>query len=232
MMRTLALIGFGVTCLLADNEPKQRIQISKTQRADFSPGGALRIENSIGDVMVLGWDRPDVEITTVKFAKDEYDAREREKAAKELDQVRVAVEPRGGDLVIKTDFPRHSILSPRGRTRFDLEYYIRAPRDARLIVAHDVGGVHVEDMTGDISVTARQGEIMLRLPGEGQYAIDARSKLGDVISDFPGRGKLKPWLLGHQFANDTAAGAHKLYLRIGYGDIIIWKTLRLSAPAR
>ena len=229
-MRTLALIGLGVTCLLAGNEPAQRSQVSNTQRADLMPGGALRIENSTGELMVVGWDRPDVEITTVKFSK-EYDPKEREKATKELDEVRISVEPRDRDLVIKTDFPRHSVLSPHGRTRFDLEYYIKAPRDARLTVAHDVGGVHVEDMTGDISATARQGEITLRVPGEGQYAIDARSKLGDVISDFPGRGKMKPWLLGHQFASDTAQGAHKLYLRIGYGDIIIWKTLRLPAPA-
>jgi hypothetical protein len=221
-----------VTCLLAESEPSQRIQIGNTQRADFAPGGALRIENSIGDLMVLGWDRPDVEITTVKFSK-EYDPKEREKATKELDEVRISVEPRDRDLVIKTDFPRHSVFSPplRGGTRFDLEYYIKAPRDARLIVAHDVGGVHVEDMTGDISVTARQGEITLRLPGDGQYTIDARSKLGDVISDFPGRGKPKPWLLGHQFASDTAQGGHKLFLRVGYGDIIIWKTLRLPPPA-
>jgi hypothetical protein len=230
MMRTLALIGFGVTCLLAGNEPAQRIRINNTQRADFASGGALRIEHSIGELMVLGWDRPDAEITTVKFSK-EYDPKEREKATKELDQVRISVEPRDRDLVIKTDFPRHSVLSTALHgARFDLEYYIKAPRDARLIVAHDVGGVHVEDMTGDISVTARQGEITLRLPGEGQYTIDARSKLGEVISDFPGRGKMKPWLLGHQFASDTAQGAHKLYLRIGYGDIIIWKTLRLPQP--
>jgi hypothetical protein len=231
-MRTLALIGLGASCLLAGNEPKQRIQVSNTQRADLMPGGALRIENSTGELMVLGWDRPDIEITTVKFSKA-YDPKEREKATKELDEVRISVEPRDRDLVIKTDFPRHSAFSPpfRGGTRFDLEYYIKAPRDARVIVAHDVGGVHVEDMTGDISVTARQGEITLRIPGEGQYTIDARSKLGDVISDFPGRGKQKPWLLGHQFASDTAAGAHKLFLRIGYGDIIIWKTLRLPPPA-
>ncbi len=147
-----------------------------------------------------------------------------------MDQVSIAVERRGEELVINTGFPRHGKFSPPfgAGTRFDLEYYIKAPRNVRLIVAHDVGGVHVDDITGDIRVTARRGEITLRLPEEGQYAIDARSKVGDVISDFPGHGKLKPWLTGHQFTNETSANAHRLYLRVGYGDIIIWKTLRLQ----
>jgi hypothetical protein len=223
MMRMLAVIGFGVSCLLADNEPKQRVQATNTQRVDFAPGGTLRLENSTGELMVQGWDRPDVEITTIRSAI----------AARELEQVRIAVERRGDELVVTTAFPRHGFLSPPfpPGTSFDLEYYIKAPRNARLIVAHYAGDVHVDEMTGDIRVTARQGEITLRLPGEGQYAIDARSKFGGVNSDFPGHETRKLWLAGHQFTNETSPAAHKIYLRIGYGDILVWKTLRLPTPA-
>jgi hypothetical protein len=176
MTRTLAIIGFGVSCLLADNEPKQRVQVTNTQRMDFASGGVLRLENSIGELMVQGWDRPTVEITTIKSTKAVYDSRAREKAAQELDQVTIAMERRGDELVIATDFHRHGIFAPplRGGTGFDLEYYIKVPRDARLIVAHEVGSGHVDDLTGDIKVTVRQREITLRLPNEGQYVIDAR----------------------------------------------------------
>ena len=229
MMRKLAIIGLSVSCLLADNEPKQRVQVTNTQRVDFPSGGVLRMENSIGELMVEGWDRPNVEITTIKSTKAEFDSREREKAAQELNQVTIAAERRGDDLVVKTGFPRHGMSVPplRGSTDFDLEYYIRVPKAASIVVDHDAGSVRIDNVTGDIRVTDRQGEITLRLPNEGQYLIDARSKFGSVISDLAGHDKRKAWLVGHQFTNEASAGARKLYLRIGYGDIIIWKTVRL-----
>ena len=205
-------------CLLAENEPKQKSQVSNTQRVDFS-GNALRIENSTGDLMVQGWDRPEVEIATIKSGRGVFD----------LDRVTIAVDRRGDELVIKTGFPRRKIMSPPWRSEggFDLEYSIRVPRNVRLTVVHNAGEVHVEEISGDISVTSRRGEITLRVPNEGQYAIDASSKLGDVISDFPGQGKnLRPWLAGHQFLSAATSG-QKLYLRIGCGDIIVWKTMRL-----
>jgi putative adhesin len=233
MKLTLVIAGLGMGCLLADNEPRQKIQVSNTQRVDFASGKALRLENSTGELMILGWDRPEVEITTIKSSPDEYDARERAKAAQELDQVKFAVDRRGDELVIATSYPRHKAFPPPlpAGARFDLEYYIKAPRDVRLTIAHDAGGVHVDEFTGDISVTARRGEITLRLPGDGPYAIDAKSKWGDVISDFPGQGKFKLLFAGHEFTGGAPTAAHKLSLKIGYGDIIIWKTMRLPAPA-
>ena len=69
MTRTLAVIGLGVSCLLADNEPRQTLQVTNTQRVDFASGGALRLANSVGELAVQGWDRPYVEITTVKSTK-------------------------------------------------------------------------------------------------------------------------------------------------------------------
>src|SRR5215469_16065662 len=108
MKRLLVLTGLGIGCfLLAAEEPKEKVQVSKTERLDFPAGGTLRLKNSVGVLTVEGWDRPDVEITTIKSSKDPYDAREREKAANQLDRVRVAAERQGDELVITTDFPRH-----------------------------------------------------------------------------------------------------------------------------
>src|SRR6266446_481816 len=154
MKLTLVIAGLGMGCLLADNEPRQKIQVTNTQRVDFASGKALRLENSTGELMILGWDRPEVEITTIKSSPDEYDPRERAKAAQELDQVKIAVDRRGDELVIATSYPRHKAFPPPlpSGTRFDLEYYIKAPRDIRLTIVHDAGGVHVDELTGDISV--------------------------------------------------------------------------------
>jgi hypothetical protein len=110
-----------------------------------------------------------------------------------------------------------------------LEYRIKAPITARLTADHGTGEVHVDNLISDIHVTVLNGGMTLRLPQDGQYNIDARSDVGDVTSDFPGRKKRRPWLLGHQFVDGTSA-PHKLYLRAGFGDITILKIRKPSTP--
>jgi hypothetical protein len=233
MMRTLMVL-FGISCLLlADDEPKQKVQVLHTERADFPSGGLVRLRNSIGELAVDGWDRPDVEITTIKSTKALYASRDREKASRELDEVRISVVRSGDELIITTDFPQHRGLPPpsplRAATNFNLDYHINVPRNARLAVDHNVGEVYVDNLTSDIHVTVLNGGIILHLPQEGRYAIDAKSDFGGVTSDFPGSEKRRPWLLGHQLIQGTSA-AHDLYLRVGSGDIIILKTQRPQAP--
>jgi hypothetical protein len=111
-MRMLMTV-FGMSCLLlADEASKQKTQVVHTERVDFPAGRLLRFKNSIG-VTVEGWDRPDMEIATIKSTRAEYPSRDREKGAHKLDQVRISVERRGEEIMITTDFPRHRSCRPR-----------------------------------------------------------------------------------------------------------------------
>ena len=237
----LAAIGFETACLLlaADqpkqDEPKQKAQVSKTQRIDFPSGGTLRLKNSVGVLTVEAWDRPDVEITTIKSTKADIEAGEREKAMRDLDRrVNVATERRGDELVVTTNFPRHrpfGVFYPlSGNTSFDLEYRIKAPASARIAVDHSLGEVNIDSLAGDIQVTLAQGEILLHLPEEQKYSIHAKSAFGNVSSDFSGPETRAWWLLGHRSIDENSAAPHKLNLRVGFGDIVILKT-RLPKPA-
>ena len=225
-MRRLAIL-FGISCLLlADEGTRQRVQVVHTERLDFPAGGTLRLKNSTGEATVEGWDRSDVEITTVKSSMDALAPAEREKASGELERVKISAQRQGDELVVTTDVPRRR--DPR--KTFDLSYRIKVPMSARLAVDHGSGEVHVDNLTSDIRVTVRNGTITLHLPAEGQYSIDAKVDIGGVSSEFPGLEKRRPWLLGHQFIQATPA-ARKLYLRVGYGDIIIMKKQKPSTPA-
>jgi hypothetical protein len=224
----------GVGCLLfADDEVRQKVQVSHTETVDFPSGGRLVLRNSIGELTIEGWDRPDVEIATIKSTKTEVATRDRKKAAHELDKVKVSVARQGADLVIATDYRRRRRLSPARLLRpvasFDLEYYIKAPRNAGLAVDRATGEVHVSNLTADIHATVGNGMITLNIPAEGLYDIDAKSKLGAVISDFPGHAQ-RTGLFGHKFVQGTPA-PHKLYLRAGFGDIVIFKTRKPPSPA-
>jgi hypothetical protein len=236
----VAAIGLASGCLLyaADaskqDEPKQKVEISKTERFDFPSGGTLRFSNSVGTLTVEAWDRPDVEMTTIKSSKIDLNAHGREKATHSLEGVKVAAERHGDELVITTKFPPHRpfrVPYPfSGETGFDLEYRIKAPANARIIVAHTLGEVNIDGLAGDIQVTVAQGQILLHLPGDGKYDIHAHSDFGSVNSDFSEEEKRDWWMLGHRSVDNNAAAPHKLNLKVGFGDIVILKTRIPKSP--
>ena len=108
---------------------------------------------------------------------------------------------------------------------------IKVPRNAKLIVNHEAGEVHVDDVAGNIQVKAVQGLIALRLTGETPRSIQAKSDLGSVNSDFPGSESRRPWPFGHEFVQGTAANTQNLDLKIGFGDIVILKAHEPVTPA-
>jgi hypothetical protein len=231
--------------LFAADQPKQGgtrqpEQVSSTQRLAFPAGGTLRLQNAIGVLTVEAWDQPGVEITIIKSTKAELDAGGREKAARKLEKVRVAAELRGNELVVTTDYPRFRLFPPpyrvKGSIDFRLEYHIKAPATARIVdERHDVGEVNIDGLTGDIDVNLLQGEIMLHLPEDGQYNISAKSDFGTVNADFPGpelysNVKRRWFLTGHRSISENSAAAHKLNLKVGFGDIVLLRTRIPKAP--
>jgi hypothetical protein len=232
----LAAFGIGAGCLLSGAdasskaEPKQKIALSKMERVDFPAGGTLRFRNSVGILTVEAWNRPEVEITTIKSTLAEVDASERERATHELDRVSVATERHGDELVVSTRFPAHrpfGIFYPlSGRVSFDLEYRIKAPANARIIADHTLGQVNIDGLIGDIQVRLTQGTILLHLLQDETYSIHANSYFGNVNSDFSDE-KRRGWLLGHRSVDEKSGAPHKLDLRVGFGNIVI---LKINAP--
>jgi hypothetical protein len=181
---------------------------------DFPSGGTLRIQKSVGLLSVDGWDQSGVEITTIKTGGSE----------RARDRTRVTAERRGNEIVVTTSVAQNPLLLRpfEGIRPVSLEYRIHLPRSARLNIEHRSGQVNVTDILGDIRITDGLGQIALSLPEAGEYAIDAKSRLGAVDSDFPGRER-KKLKFGHAFVSPSNNGAQHLYLRIGFGDITILK---------
>lgn len=236
MKYIVAVIGLSLAgTLAAQLSTLQPVEITKTEKADFPAGGTLRLENSIGEVTIEAWDQPGVEVTTIKTTKALYPEQDRAKGTMALDRVQITTKREGNELVIATSFPRHSLFPwafPLQDTEdFQLEYHIKAPRNAKLKIRHNAGEVHIDDIAGDIQATAVQGLIALRLGGDRPRGIDARSDSGSINSWYPGKEKLIPVLFGHRFVEPASAGAQNLRLRIGYGDIVILKEDEPHSPA-
>ena len=181
----------------------------------FSSGGVIEIQDSFGQVKVEGWDLPEVELTVVKSSQKEYTPTEMAAAIADLDRILIGTErPSDDHLIITTSFPTRKLPRPlRGKSNVQLEYRIRAPRQTRLVIRHDVGDVEVNNIAGDMKVSARVGEITLGVPANTRFALDAKARLGDVCSELA--------------APDGPA--YELYLRVGIGDISVHKLTPVEA---
>lgn len=209
-------ITLALPILAADSKPTATE--THTQQVEFPAGGAVRLNDSFGEVTIEGWDGSAVEITTTKLA---YTGDGHEKAA--IDKVQIAGKVEGNAVVITTAGAHGGIFHPHGVDDVNIEYSIKVPRAARIEIDHAHGEVNISGVTGDIHATSRYGPIVLRMPADGHYAIDAHSSLGNVYSDFAGDEK-RHHLFDESFAGAESSTPQKLDLRVGMGDVIILKT--------
>lgn len=182
-------------------------RVTKTETIPFTGAGTLRFAPSSGEMHILAWDRPEIEIT---FSKSTYNP----KAVPALERVQMKVDRHDNDVVVSTVTPKHKDVQ--------IEYQVHAPRNIALAIDHKKGGVYVTGIAGDIQAKVGDGQITLRLPDNAAYAINAKSRTGSVYSDFAGAEKFTR-LFGESFTK-SADSAKQLNLKIGFGDILILKT--------
>jgi hypothetical protein len=212
-MRMLAMVLFALS-VFGQDEGKQPVQITTTEQVSFASGGTLHLTTAASNLMVEAWDKPGVEITAIKSAKSR-DC---------LDKVRIVKESRSStDLAITAEQPSHWGCSVK------LELQIRTPRDSHLIIHHGAGYLSVSRVTGEIEAISRSGDIVLMLTDDpdknpdhktDQYSIDAKTKWGNISSDFGGDAH-NVKLLGEEFSRTSPSPSHRIYLRIGFGGIPI-----------
>jgi hypothetical protein len=234
---TLIAVGMAASGLLAASDaPLEQVQATHTERMDFPSGGTLKMLKSTGDLTIEGWDRADMEVTTVQSTKS-YHPGDRKAAEKSLDRIKLVTARQGNEVSITTEFPKHALPMRlfRGVSAFELHYVIKVPRNAKLIIEHDSGNVYIDDIAGDVHVTNGIGQITMHMPQDRDYAIDAKTGVGAVDSDFAGPEHGRWFDLGHSFVSGglseaPSGGAQKLYARIGVGDIAIMKIRQPSPP--
>jgi hypothetical protein len=222
-MRTIVLLTFFLLpALWAEEAGERYVGATKTEHMEFPAGGVLRVNHSIGNLTIEGWDQPGIEITMKKTTKEEFEPQDRQKGVEELEHVRLVAARNGNVVTLTETYPRIK--------RFYMETHISVPRNARLEIGGS-GDLDVHNVTGAINAHLSHGTMVLRMPENGHYDIDAGSKFGSVTSDFPGKENRRPWLVGHEFNGAANGAAQRLRLRAGYGDVIILKIRQPEYPA-
>jgi urease beta subunit len=210
----------ALTALATAAYGKQKVEISSTETIALEPGGRIRVVNSIGEVRVEGWDRPEVEVRVVRATNREYSETDQAEARRRLEQVKVRTwkEP-GGTLRIETVFPERELFTRplRGKSNVNVRYTIKAPANTSLAIDHDVGEVAVRGLKADIEISNRIGEVNVKLPGNEPYRVNAKVRLGEVNSQLAGTTRRR--FLSHEFVSVERSQGRRLLLQVGIGEI-------------
>jgi hypothetical protein len=192
--------------------------VTETHTYNLAANGTIYLKNAAGDVTIEAWEQPRVEVTVIKWAPD----------PKLLEKISVTAEARPNALDIVSKYPKFSWIERpvRWTLNFDLQYRIKAPKTAKLVIDGYQGQVNVSGMSGDIHASNGDGDIFLLMP-DGNYTIHARTKIGAINSDFPGKQRQNALLFGHDFVSNGKSGS-KLDLNIGTGTVMV---LKIRKPA-
>ncbi len=207
----------AATVLARTNVVMAPAEVVDTQQTIFPSGGLLEVKDSTGLVEISGWDQPQIEIMVTKSTRKRFAPSDIERVSEGLDQVLVTAHQVGNDhVVIRTEFPSHSVLHPLGgRSSVQLKYRIHVPRETRLVVSQDSGALKVNDVRASMVLSNRLGDIELSLPETERYAIDARARFGGVNSEWCSSNRPE--------RADDGTPPHRLQLRVGTGEITVRK---------
>jgi hypothetical protein len=237
LVAVLAGLGVfpGTLAWCAEEAFPHSLEVTSTERVQFSPGGAIRLNDSYGYTSIDGWDQPQVEIKVIKSTNRFFNPSEEEEAKQKLALIHVTTERVSEtELSITAARPlRKDRVPPLPRTVSEgvtVELQIHVPNDSRLTIHQDNGYVWVSDVTGDIEARSHTGDMIVMLPDPGPYAIDAKTRLGSISSDFAGSG-VKRFVVGSRFASSAEGASRRVYLRMGRGSITIKQAAPPASPS-
>ena len=185
----------------------------------------LEIDGSYGELIIEGWSSPSVKLKLEKRTVHSYPLSDHDQMKLELDRTFVEFRKSGSHgLRMETKLAGfHLWKRPlQGKTNLQLTYHLMVPRDTRLIIRHDVGLVKIREVTGQMDVSNRIGELDVSLAASQRSSIYARARVGEVESDFYVEPRSK-FLVGAELKDNSGGSSRKVELRVGVGAIRISK---------
>jgi DUF4097 and DUF4098 domain-containing protein YvlB len=186
----VAALAAAVVLVFTVSDSAAKVYETIDQTIDFNSGGRFTIENVNGSITIETWDQEQVRIEAEKTASSQ----------EALDDIEVEISGSGGEVNVRTHFPRHN---RRGESRA-VEYHITLPVEAdidvetvngkveiygvrgRQMKAETTNGsVEVEDIAGESDISTTNGSIKARYTDvfPGSYHFSTTN--GSVTLDLP-----------------------------------------------
>ncbi len=177
------------TALLSLLMPASPLEADEfTQKSHYSArlfsGGTLIIDTRVGDIHVTGWDEPHVEVDAEKLVR----AGNQAGANPMFERIKVALEGRDKSVRLSTIYPSRKPWRPfRGESRLTVNFDIKMPYDAALVLRCVDGDVRVEGVSANEHLRVNYGDVEIDVPSVlGLRYLYAHTLLGYVQSDLHG----------------------------------------------
>lgn len=182
---TVAAALFSLILLL----PGGRLRADEfTQNSRYSArlfsGGVLIVDTRVGDIHVSGWDEPRVEIDAEKLVR----AGDERGAQPLFDRIKVILEGRDKQVRVSTAYPSRKLWRPfRGESKLTVNFDIKMPYDASLLLRCVDGDVRVEGISANERLRVNYGDVEVDVPSVWDLrSLYAHTWLGYVQSDLHG----------------------------------------------
>jgi hypothetical protein len=182
-------------------------------------GGTLIVDSRVGDIHVTGWDEPRVEIDAQKLVR----AGNQAGADRMFERIRVALKGRDKTVRLSTLYPSRRLWRPfRGESRLTVNFEIKMPYDASLVLQCVDGDVHVEGLTANERLHVNYGDVEIDVPSvDALRSLYAHTWLGYVQSDLHGREQDGTGLK-QQIAFWNPAGKQEVAVQVRMGGVFIY----------
>lgn len=173
---------FALACAV----PAAADEFSRTYHysARLFSGGTLVIDTRVGDIWIEAWDEPSVSVEAEKVVRAKSEA----KAAPWYDRIAIKLEGRDKEVRLTTVYPGRSLWNPfHGESRLSVNFHIRMPYDANLVLKCVDGDVRIWGVTGQEQLRVNYGDVEINVPDVWRLRLlDAHTWMGYVESDLSG----------------------------------------------
>jgi len=158
----MATSGCDLDELLSESS---RFQEQFSYSYPLQPGGVVSLENFNGSVEILGWEKQEVRVTGLKYARTQAELRE----------INIEAEATAGAVRLRT-VPASGRRGGKGA-----RYLLRVPREVRLEhIATSNGSLRVEDIRGPARLETSNGAVTLK---QIEGTIQVRTSNGSITGD-------------------------------------------------
>ncbi|MGA9058873.1 MAG: hypothetical protein WB763_20460 [Terriglobia bacterium] len=191
-------------------------QVSRYSVRMFSYG-LLTIDTRMGDIHVEGWDEPRLEIEAEKVVRSKS-----EKAAKSLyERITVVLQGQDKRVLLRTLYPPRRMWRPfRGESHLSVNYRIKMPFDANLVLKSVDGDVWIRGVEGKEQLLVNYGDVEIDIPSRDRLrSLHAHAWLGYVQSDLHGEDHAG---FGPRISYWNPSGAQDIYVKVRMGGVFVY----------
>jgi hypothetical protein len=185
--------------------------------AQIFPRGKVLIDTRVGDVLVEGWDKPRVEIEAEKVVR----AGSEKKAAQRFKRIRIELKTNDEEVQLKTIFPpRRPWRLFRGATKLSVNYRLRVPAQASVVLKCTDGDVRIRGINGRQEIRVGYGNVEVNLPSLWRLrSLNASTFLGYVQSNIHGEEGAG---FGRRVEFWNPQGEQEVTVRVRFGGVYVY----------